>query len=64
MNEVDAIISKHGYEFLINVLAHRHRYTKKTFESYKKLKNKRRENEEKRFEHLRKSMESEYILYV
>ena len=61
---VDAIIFKHGYEFLINVLVHRHRYTKKTFKPYKKRKNKRQETEEKRFKHLCKMMERRYISYV
>ena len=60
---VDAIVSKHGYEFLINTLAHRHRYSN-IQKSYKKPKNKKWENEEKRHKHLFKLIERKCMICV
>lgn len=60
---VGAILSKYGHEFLINTLAHRHRYTKRTSES-KESKSKKWVNEEKRHKHLCKLRERKHIIYA
>ena len=60
---VNAIISKHNYEFFIDILAHRHRYSTASKQN-KKSKDKNRKNEEKRFKHLCKMMKRKYISYV